>query len=201
MPKKLILIRHGQTDWNYQKRYTGFTDIGLNKKGKAQARRLSKKLSKVEIHNVYASNMKRTVQFAKIIFKDKPVKEFSGLREMNFGILEGLTYQEIMKKHSQAYTKWLANPSKHTIPEGENLNNFAKRVRKTLKTLLSDNKNKTIAIFTHAGPIKVILCDILKISLRETWRIEPKSGSINIIEFTRGKARIHSTSNTAYLNG
>lgn len=188
---KLILIRHGQTDWNYQKRYSGFTDIDLNEKGKWQARQLSKRLSKEKIHKVYSSDMKRTLQFGRIVFKDMPIEEISELREMNFGIFESLTYREIMDKHSKIYRKWIDNPLGTTIPNGESLNNLARRVRKAVAKILSCNKNKTVAIFTHAGPIRVILCDILRLDLKDIWQIEPGSASISIIEFVKGKGKIN----------
>ncbi|MBL7197973.1 MAG: alpha-ribazole phosphatase [Candidatus Omnitrophica bacterium] len=201
MSTRLILIRHGQTDWNLQKRYCGFTDIGLNENGKKQIKKLSKRLSKETIHRVYSSDMKRALQSAKIVFKDMPVEKLSELREMNFGIFEGLRYQEIMNKYSKIYRKWIDDPLNVAIPNGESLNNLAKRVRKVLAKILSGNKNRTVVIFTHAGPIRVILCDILRLDLKEIWQIKPASESVNIIEFTKGKGRIRLINDTSHLNG
>jgi len=121
MSTKVILIRHGETDWSYQKRYCGFTDIDLNEKGRQQARRLLKRLSKEKIHKVYSSDMKRTLQFAKTVFKDLPVEELLDLREMNFGIFEGLTYKDIMEKYPKVYREWLGNPLDIIVPRGESL--------------------------------------------------------------------------------
>lgn len=190
MPTRLILIRHGETGWSCRKRYCGFTDIPLNKKGRIQARELSKRLRKEKIYKVYSSDMKRTLQFARIIFKDTPIEESPGLREINFGIFEGLRYQKIMDKYPGIYIRWLDDPVDFTIPGGENLKDLAKRVRKSLAKILSHNKNKTVAVFAHAGPIRVILCDILKAGLKQIWQIEQDLASINIIEFTKGKTKI-----------
>lgn len=201
MSTKLILIRHGETEWSYQKRYCGFTDIDLNEKGRWQARRLLKRLSKEKIHEVYSSDMKRTLQCAKIVFKDMPVEEMLDLREINFGIFEGLKYQDLMIKYPQVYRKWLENPLDIIIPRGESLNTLAGRVRKALRRILSQNSNKTVAIFTHGGPIKVILCDILKSDLKEIWKIESALASISIIEFVKGSAKIHLLNDISHLNG
>ena len=103
MPTKLILIRHGETDGTYQKRYCGVTDLPLNKMGIEQVENASRNLKKEKIDKVYSSDMKRTIQSANIVFKDKDIEKLSSLREMNFGIFEGLTYEEIMKKHSDSY--------------------------------------------------------------------------------------------------
>ncbi len=201
MSTKLILVRHGETEWSYQKRYCGFTDIELNEKGRQQARRLFKRLSKEKIHKVYSSDMKRTVQFAKIVFKDLPVEELLDLREMNFGIFEGLTYQDIMEKYPRVYGEWLGSPLDIIITQGEGLKILARRVRKALRRILSQNSNKTVAVFTHGGPIRVILCDILRLDLKEIWQIEIGLASISIIEFVKVKGKIHLLNDISYLNG
>ena len=200
MSTKVILIRHGETEWSYQKRYCGFTDIELNEKGRQQARRLLKRLSKEKIHKVYSSDMKRTVQFAKIVFKDLPVEELLDLREMNFGIFECLTYQDIMEKYPRVYGEWLGSPLDIIITQGEGLKILARRVRKALRRILSQNSNKTVAVFTHGGPIRVILCDILRLDLKEIWQIELGLASISIIEFVKGRGRVHLLNDIPYLN-
>jgi alpha-ribazole phosphatase len=201
MSTRLILIRHGQTHWNYQKRHCSFTDIGLNEKGRIQAKRLSKRLDREKIHKVYSSDMKRALQFAKIVFKNTAPEARAELREMNFGIFEGLTYQEIMKNYPEIYQKWLGNPLEVAIPKGESLNSLARRVRKILTKILFCNRNRAIVIVTHAGPIRVILCDILKLGLKEIFKIQPDLASISIIEFVKGRGKIRLLNNTSYLNG
>ncbi|MBW2004816.1 MAG: alpha-ribazole phosphatase [Deltaproteobacteria bacterium] len=201
MSTKVILIRHGETDWSYQKRYCGFTDIGLNEKGRQQARRLHKRLTKEKVHKIYSSNMKRTVQFAKIVFKDVSIKEMVYLREMNFGIFEGLTYQDIMEKYPRIYRNWLENPLDIIIPRGESLRTLARRVRKALKRILSQNSDKKVAVFTHGGPIRVILCDILKLDLKGIWKIEQELASISIIEFVEGRGKVYLLNDISYLHG
>ena len=201
MSTKVILIRHGETDWSYQKRYCGFTDIDLNEKGRQQARRLLKRLSKEKIHKVYSSDMKRTLQFAKIVFKDLPAEELLDLREMNFGIFEGLTYKDIMEKYPKVYREWLGNPLDIIVPRGESLKTLVRRVRKALKRILSQNSDKKVAVFTHGGPIRVILCDILELDLKEVWKIEQELASISIIEFVEGRGKVHLLNDISYLNG
>ena len=196
---KLFLIRHGQTDWNIQKKYCGFSDIDLNENGKKQIKKLAKRISNERIQKIYSSDLKRTIQSAKIIFKDAPIEKLPEFREINFGIFEGLTYQEIMKKHSKIYKKWIEKPLNTKIPNGEDLKTLAKRVKRGLTKVLSANNNKTIAIFTHAGPIRVILYEILRMDLKDFWQIEPASASLSLIEFKKGKGRIRIKNDTSYL--
>jgi len=164
MPTKLILIRHGITEWNLKKRYCGFMDINLSEKGKKQAQRLNKRLKKenIPIYNVYSSDRKRALQTAKIVFKGFSVEKVSDLREMHFGVFEGLTYRQIIRKYPHIYRKWLDDPSCATIPGGENLSDFKKRVITALRKIIRFNRNKTVAVVSHGGAISIFLTDILK---------------------------------------
>jgi alpha-ribazole phosphatase len=201
MPTRIILIRHGQTDWSNQKRYNGITDVSLNKEGKSQAKRLCERLKREKIHKVYSSDMKRTLQFAAIALKDMSIEKLFQLREMNFGVFEGLTYGEIMNKYPDIYKQWLRNPLKTVIRGTESLDSLAERVRNALAQVLSLNKNLTVAVFTHAGPIKVILCDALKLGLEKIWQIEQDLAGLSIIEFDKGNCKVCLLNDTSYLNG
>ena len=201
MTTKIILIRHGQTPWSIKKRYYSFTDIDLDGEGIKQARKLYRRLRKEKIHKVYSSDSKRALDFAKIAFRGLPIKTTPALREMNFGIFEGLSYREIMEEYPEIYTRWLNNPYNTLIPEGENLNDFRERILKVFKKIISLSRNKTAAIVTHAGSIKIIIDDILK--SKNIWEIKSDLASLNIIEFEKkkAKARIRLLNDISYLDG
>ncbi len=200
MPIKLILIRHGETDLNRQKRYCGSTDIDLNAKGMWQAQRLSKRLKSEEIQRAYSSGQQRAKNFLRIALRSRAVEEDSSWREINFGVLEGLTHQEALKKYCLIYQQWLNNPLGAFIPGAESLADFSGRVKQALAKVLSLSNSQTSAIFTHAGPIRIILGNILKINLKNIWEIKQDSGNINIIKFTKAKAQILLQNDTSYLN-
>lgn len=199
MPTKIILIRHGQTLWSGEKRYCGLTDIDLSVRGREQAKKLYQILRKEKIHKVYSSDASRALEFARIVFKGFHIEKIPELRELNFGIFEGLTYQEIMKRYTKIYKKWINDPFNVAIPDSESLKDFKKRVRKIFLKIVSLNKNKVLAIVTHTGPIKIIISSILKSN--DLWKIEPDLASINIIELKRGEANIVLFNDTSYLNG
>jgi len=186
MPTRLILIRHGQTAWSLEKRYCSFTDAELDETGTRQARALSIKLKGEDIHALYTSGAKRTVQFAEIVFGGMTIKKIPAFGEMNFGVFEGLRYADIMDRHRDIYQQWLKDPVNTRIPEGESLSGLAGRVGKATKEIISSNKGKTIALVTHAGPIKVILCDYFKLGLDKSWGIKPALAGVNILEFKNG---------------
>ncbi len=198
MATRLILVRHGETLWNAQKRYCGSTDIGLSAKGKKQARRLKEKLNGVSIHKIYTSGRKRAIQTAKIIFQGAKINNMPDLNEMHFGIFEGLTYREIMKKYPKIYSAWLEKPLCVTIPESESLASFRKRVTRALKKIVSVNKNKTVAVVCHGGPISAFVTVILKIN--DFWKYIPHSASISIIEYRNGSLKIKTLNDITHLN-
>lgn len=197
MSTRLILIRHGSTDWSIKKQYCSFTNIDLNNKGKNEAKKLYQRMNKEKIYKIYSSDNKRTLHFAKIAFRGRSIEKVPELREFNFGIFEGLTYNEIIKRYPEIYTSWLNNPFFVDIPGGENLNDYIKRVSKVLKKIISLNRKKTLAIVTHAGPIKIIIGEILK--SKDIWKINVDLASLNIIDFKDGKGKIQLLNDTSYL--
>lgn len=194
----MILVRHGETLWNAQKRYCGSTDIGLSAKGKKQARRLKEKLNGMSIHKIYTSGRKRAIQTAKIIFQGAKINNMPDLNEMHFGIFEGLTYREIMKRHPGIYSAWLKRPFCVVIPRSESSGSFKKRVIRALKKIIFVNKNKTVAVVCHGGPISVFVAVILKTN--DFWKYIPHSASISIIEHRNGSLKIKALNDITHLN-
>jgi len=187
MPRtRLILIRHGETDYNAEKKYYGFSDPPLNDIGTWQAERLHERLKTEKIDQVYSSDLKRARHTAGIVFKNNEIKIYSDLREMNFGIFEGLQHYEIMEKYSQIYTNWIKNPLNIKIPKGEAFKSFKKRVLLILKSIIAENKGRTAAIISHGGPIKIFLNDILKKEPEKFWTIKQDSAALNIIDYIGG---------------
>src|SRR3990167_294741 len=138
---QLILIRHGQTEWNQKRRYLGFTDMDLDKSGRQQAVKLIPRLQKEKIEKIYSSDMKRTRNFCRVALQNAAYQELPEFREINFGRLEGLTYKKALKKFPMAYKKWLLNPWVNHIPGTEKLSSFAARVRKGLMKILRFNSH------------------------------------------------------------
>lgn len=176
MQTKLIMVRHGMTDWSVAKRYCGRTDIPLNNSGKRQAVELCRVLSGEKIGAVYTSKAKRAHEFAKIAFEKLPIAVMPELNEMDFGVFEGLTYDEIMGKYPEIYSKWIEDPHKTDIPEGESMSNFKKRLDGVLKKIIRQGEAKTSVIITHAGVIKMIISDIL--AIEDIWKAKLEWGYI-----------------------
>lgn len=201
MPTRLILIRHGETDYTLQRRYCGHENIPLNANGIGQADRLRDRLKKIKADSVYSSDLKRAFQTARIIFQGKVIHKRTGLREINFGQLSGLTFEESGRLFPDIYKAWLSNPAKARIPEGENLNDFAERVENCISRIFKQNLNKTVALVSHGGTIRIIILKLLKQSLDDFWNIQQDLTALNIIEFENKTAKAVKVNDTLHLEG
>lgn len=180
MPTKIFLIRHGLTQWNLEKRYISFTDLNLIEEGIIQAKKVKARLERERVEKAYCSDSLRASNFSEIVFERKIIEKRPELREMNFGIFEGLRYGEIMKKYPVIYRDWLKDPLNTDIPEGEGLREFKKRILASFSKIISENRNKNLGIVTHAGPIRIIITDILK--TKNFWEVKIDLASIHLIE-------------------
>lgn len=198
MATKIFLIRHGQTEGNAKKQYCGFLDLGLNEFGRLQAEKLGCRMKKYNIHRIYASDRKRAIQSARIIFKGRRINRIAGLREINFGIFEGKNHQEIMESNAGIYGKWLTDPHNTVVPESESLMDFQKRVMGALGKIVISNSNKAVAIVCHGGTISIILSRIN--GSKNFWELIPGSASLNIIEYRGKKAKITRFNDISHLN-
>ncbi|MDD3819695.1 MAG: histidine phosphatase family protein, partial [Actinomycetota bacterium] len=180
---RLLLIRHGETEYNLNKRYCGFSNPPLNAYGISQVKILAKKIRSYEVSVVYSSDLLRAKQTAQLLFPDHQIKVTPDFREYNFGIFEGLTYSEIMKSYPLLYQNWVNDPLNIRIPEGEGPGEFKKRVFDALYSVISLNKDKTVALVAHSGPIKLILCKMLGYGFEKFYELEQQNATFSVIDY------------------
>jgi alpha-ribazole phosphatase len=181
MQTRVILIRHGETDWNFQRRYLSFSDIDINATGRKQISSAQANLEGESVEKVYASDRKRALTSAGLLFKGLNIEASMDLREMDFGMFEGLRYEDIKEKYKDIYDAWILDPRKTTIPDGEAFAAFESRVMNKLRLITQDNLGTTVAVVTHGGVIRLILSNVLKAS--KFWDVKMvKPASVTIIE-------------------
>ncbi len=167
--KELLLVRHGETDHNKEMRFTGFTDIALNQKGRDQANNLKDKFMSEGITSIYSSDLKRASETAALISGGAEFEMTPALREMNFGIFETLTYEELKRKCSDEFTRWGSDRKNYKIPEGESYSEMAERVLAFLEKVLMTDADK-IALVSHSGCIRTILSFYLLGYVEDSWK-------------------------------
>lgn len=155
---ELILIRHGETDWNRELRFQGHIDVPLNDMGHEQARRLGLRLADEPIDHLVSSDLMRAQQTA------APAAQLLGLeivttvalREQNFGVVEGMRADEIQSLHPRAWEDWLKFREDHAMPEGESPRQFHSRIMQALGNIAEVHSGQRVLVVTHGGVLDMV---------------------------------------------
>lgn len=200
---KLLLTRHGQTDWNSAQRFQGQSDVPLNKAGIQQATALANRLLREHINLIYASDLQRARETARLIAVHHACEIYTDprLREMNFGTWEGLTYKEIQKSDPTTLAAWEADILTTSAPNGETLNQLSARVQSMLNDLRDQHPDQTVLIVAHGGPLQVLLCLSLNMSPAMYWHLRLSPASLSEIAFYPAGAIINLMNDTSHLDG
>lgn len=186
---KLLLVRHGETDWNKELRYQGQRDVSLNATGIRQAHRAGEILKDYKPSALFASDLTRTFQTAEIIGKIiglSPKRE-PRLREIHFGEWEGKTYPEVLELYPDEVKRWRECPLEAQVPGGETLRDVLRRILESLEDICSQTEGNVV-IVTHGGPIRLLLCHIG--AEGAMWEYPVKPGSVTVVENEGGKMRL-----------
>ena len=166
MKKNFYLFRHGQTNWNLEKRCQGHTDIPLNDKGIKEAKELSIKLDRIPLEVIYSSDLKRAVQTAEVLSVKKkiPLLLSKNLREFCLGSAEGKSHDDLVSTYGiELWENFLSiNCEKTDIsyPGGESRQQVLKRTLKILNTIACESSYQNIGIATHGGTLRSLLTHI-----------------------------------------
>lgn len=197
---KLLLVRHGQTDWNFTQRFQGHSDIPLNDTGRGQARSLAMRLSSQPFDVVYSSDLGRAFETANILAAGKgEVKTDARLRELNFGEWEGLTYYEIEQKQPEKLATWEKDVYKNAPPNGETVEQLSKRVQCALDDLHEMHSDQTMLIVAHGGVLQSLVCQVLKLPSRMYWQFHTSPASLSEVAFYPAGAIINLWNDTSHL--
>ena len=183
---KLLFVRHGETDWNLELRYQGHKDTDLTPKGIQQAERAAEITAEYNPQALYASDLKRTMHTASIIGKvlNMAAKPEPGLREIDFGEWEGLTYPEVKEKYPAEVEIWREAPLQACVPGGEDLRQVLDRVLSAVEKACSSSKGNIVFV-THGGPIRLLLCHIGVEGAMGVYPVRP--GSVTVVNYSDGK--------------
>ncbi|HOD36236.1 MAG TPA: histidine phosphatase family protein [Syntrophales bacterium] len=184
---RLILIRHGQTDWNRGKKVQGISDISLNEMGVRQAHKLALSLKDERINAIYTSPLKRAYETARIVghFHEASIHIEHGLMEMNPGDFEGLHFHELRDHYKDFLTQWMIDPAHVRMPHGETLSELQGRAWPVMEYIL--NKTRNALVVSHNFTIAAVLCKIRDISLSEFRSTCVDVASKTIIDCAGGK--------------
>lgn len=200
----IYLVRHGQTEWNAQKRMQGRLNSPLTEMGKFQAEKLSQHLQDIEFNMIFSSPSKRAYETAQIIKgkRNKSIIPVDELMEISLGDMEGMLYDDLLK--NERYKKMAENfrkyPENYENPKGESFMDVRNRVMPFFNDTVNIFKGKKILIVSHTCTIKSILNTINETPIKDFWlpMIEPTSYSTVVCEDK--KCKIVDYGSTAHLS-
>lgn len=196
----LMLVRHGETEWNAQRRYQGQSDVPLSDLGRRQAERVAGRLSGHEIDAAYTSDLKRALETAQIIAEKCGLEVISEprLRELKFGVLEGLTFDEAQEQHPEMIDAWLDDFNRP--PEGaETIELFNARVISLLDDLKQNHDEQVVLLVGHGGSLSEILRVVLGLSREKRWYVEMENASLSEVQIAGTYVSLKRLNDTCHL--
>lgn len=185
---RLVVVRHGQAEANVEQRYLGLRDDPLTDVGLAQAEAVGRALASMPLAAVYSSPLTRALRTA------EPVARAHGLTviherrllEMSFGAWEGLTRAELVASGDEAaahLARWEEDPAAVAPPEGESLAAVRERVLELLAELVAHKPQAPVALVSHVGPIKALLCAVLGLPLSGSRRMFLDPATVSVVDW------------------
>lgn len=202
----LILIRHGETDWNKEGVFRGLNDVRLNATGIMQADATAEALAGTVFDAIYSSPLKRALVTAKRIAKphEIDVRTSDDLMDINFGLWQGKTEKEVEERWPGMLKTWRERPGKAKFPAGESTKKAWKRVNSALREILFTHGTGTVVIVSHRVPIKMMTAYLLEKDRHALNEIKHDPCAISVFEVESRRqfraVRLNDSSHLARLN-
>ena len=177
---ELLLVRHGETDWNRDRRFQGHADEPLNDAGREQARALADQLAGERIDFVYTSDLVRARETAEIVAArvGADVVVLSELREIDVGDWEGLTWPEIEEQHPEGARAW--HEHGHGWTSGETYDQLGERIIAALQRIAADHPAQRVLIVGHGGTVRATRAFIEGLSVADSRKRSPAIGNCEV---------------------
>lgn len=190
---RLLLVRHGETEWNRQKRFQGQIDVPLNDNGREQARQAAEFLKPIQIDAAVSSFMQRPKETAEIILQYHPHVQLAvetELQEISHGLWEGKLESEIEAEFPGELQRWQATPEAVQMPEGENLQQVWDRAIATWDAIVAaadqSEAPQTVMVVAHDAINKAILCHVVGWGPEHFWTFKQGNGAVSVIDYPNG---------------
>ena len=182
---EIIIIRHGETEWNKTGRFQGHSDVPLSAEGRAQAAALGKNLVVDHVDAIYASDLTRAMETAAPLAQRFGLEVISDplLRELNFGSWEGRKFNDVNAENPDAMKTFYNDPERVNIPDSEPFPEFQRRVAGRVREIVAQERGTRIVIVSHGASIRILFADILSMPIRSIWHVSQLNTAVNKIRF------------------
>ena len=197
---EIILVRHGETQWNVEEIFRGRIDVELNDTGLKQAELLAEYLSSVKIDAIYSSPLRRALKTAEIIasYHKLDVGIAPGLIDFNYGKWQGLSHQEVRDKHKELYAAWMNRPDQVKMPAGENLDEVRKRAMTVVDRVIVKYEGSVVLV-SHRVVNKVLICALLGLDNSHFWSIKQDTCAVTKFTYENKRFILTRHNDTSYL--
>jgi probable phosphoglycerate mutase len=198
---RILLVRHGETDWNAIGRIQGHSDTPLNAAGRQQAQRTAQRLAREPIGGLYSSDLARAFETATIIGAPLGLRVVASprLRERQYGLWEGLTSAEIQAHYPEQFAIWRARTTDFAPPQGETRNGLLTRALAELQAIARRHIGEMVVVVTHGGLCYVLINHILGSVDGDQREFTFGNASIHTLEVTGDQWSVLSMNETAHL--
>ncbi|MBI4971926.1 MAG: alpha-ribazole phosphatase [Candidatus Omnitrophica bacterium] len=189
--KKIILVRHGLTDFLAAGRYQGHSDPPLNAEGRRQIENSAPRFSGEKPEIIFCSVLQRARESAEILNRELnlEIHEDVRLREMSFGDWEGRTYDEIIEKFPEAFEWWNKDLTNFRPSGGESLTELVSRVHEFYEAI-KNRSEEVVAVVAHGGVIRAFMVELMGLRLDSFWSFELDLASVTVIDLEK-ESRVH----------
>ncbi len=197
---EIILVRHGETEWNVAEIFRGRIDIELNETGIKQARLLAEYLSDMKINAIHSSPLRRALKTAEMIarYHKLDVEITPGLIDFDYGEWQGLPHQEVRDKYEELYAEWINRPDRVTMPAGESLNDVRERAMGVVNRVIAKYEG-TVVLVSHRVVSKVLICALLGLDNSHFWNIKQDTCGTTIFSYENERFILTKHNDTSYL--
>lgn len=198
---RMVLVRHGQTDWNRDRIFRGRADVPLNKTGRAEARKIGEVLRGVALDAAYSSPLSRAMETARaiLVHHDLEAQVDPGLVDIDYGRWQGVPLAEVKRTYPDEYRAWNEAPESVQMPGGESLEDVRRRAMESLERISRAHCGSTVLVVTHRVVNKVLLCAVMDLGNRHFWAIQQDNCALNIVDYGGGRYVLHLLNDTCHL--
>ena len=194
---RIALVRHGEAHGSMRGRCCGSLDPPLSDEGRRQVQRAGRLLQSLAATTIYASPRQRAFESARTLQRSAPVLVDERLREIDFGLLEGLTYEEVANHYPDVWRVWTHAPTDVAFPQGERFDAFRNRVDLVLADLTTRHRGHAIIVVAHGGVNRLILARALGLDLRHMFRLQQTCGAVSLIDYYGGQGIVQAMNVTS----
>jgi broad specificity phosphatase PhoE len=200
---RLIIVRHGRTEWNRVERFRGRADIGLDEVGVKQAESAAKRIGGWPISAIYSSPLRRALTTAEIIAGPLGlnVQKALGIVDIDYGAWQGLSTEDVVAKDGHLYSQWIHSPHKVKFPGGESFAEVTERAASAVNDLIQQHPKETVVLVSHKVICQILILSLLALDSSHFWQITQDVCAMNLFEVRGGIPSALFLNDTCHLEG